>query len=86
MTRLPERAGEARTALLTYTQAADATGLSVSTLRRLSAAGGFPRAVQIDGLRGERVRRVDVENWLASLASARDDGRQPAGTAGGAQQ
>lgn len=73
-------------ALLTYMQAAEATGLSVSTLRRLSAAGGFPCAVQIDGLRGERVRRVDVENWLASLAVARDDSGQPASTAGGARR
>lgn len=42
-----------------------AAGLSLSTLRRLIAAGRGPRVIQIsDRLIG--VRRVDLDDWLTS--------------------
>jgi prophage regulatory protein len=48
------------------------TGLSHSTLWRLSRAGKFPRPVKI-GIRCVGYRRSEVESWIQSRMAARDN-------------
>jgi len=52
--------------LLSYRQAAAVLGVSVRTITRLVAAGELP-SVHVGGI--VRIRREDVESYVASLAS-----------------
>lgn len=53
----------AQALLLNITDAAALVGVSRWTVRRMLAAGHFPRPARYPGLRGLRFRRADVEEW-----------------------
>lgn len=53
-------------------EAAAQAGISVSTLKRLEAAGDFPARVQISVNRIGYVAE-EVERWIAELVAERDN-------------
>jgi excisionase family DNA binding protein len=52
--------------LLTIKAVAALIGVSPRTVRRLESTGVLPAAKKMPGLRGKRIRLVDVECWLAA--------------------
>ena len=54
-------------ALLSVTEVAAATGLSVRSIWRMAAGEHFPAPVRLPGLRATRWRAEDLDKWLASL-------------------
>ena len=57
--------------LLNKKKAARRAGLSVSTLKRLEASGGFPKRVQITVGRVGYVED-EVNNWIRARVAERD--------------
>lgn len=53
--------------LIDFDAAGALLGFSGRTVRRMVARGTFVRAVAIPGVRGKRLRRQDVLDWLKSL-------------------
>ena len=68
MSNNQERDGSANR-VMTFAQVAEATGISLSTLRREIARGTGPKVVSISPRR-KGVRNTDYDTWLESRTNA----------------
>ena len=69
--------------LLTYDQAAERLSVSVSTVKRLIAAGELPR-VQL-GPNSPRIAAADVRSFIDRMKSHGNDGGKPSRTKKGTE-